>query len=96
MPEMRFVVRWPDETVMSCYSPSLVVREFMEVGGEYSLGEFLERSRSALTVASERVREKYGFPCSNAAAQLAEIERTTARFAGLPDGTVRVEAFDPA
>jgi uncharacterized repeat protein (TIGR04042 family) len=93
---MRFVVRWPDETVTSCYSPSLVVREYLKVGDEYSLGEFLARSRTALTIASERVREKYGFACSNAAAQLAEIERTTARFAALPEGTVRVEAFDPA
>jgi uncharacterized repeat protein (TIGR04042 family) len=96
MPEMRFVVRWPDETVMACYSPSLVVREHLQVGREYSLDEFLERSRAALTIASERVREKYGFACSNAAAQLAEIDRTAARFAELPGGSVRVEAFDPA
>jgi uncharacterized repeat protein (TIGR04042 family) len=32
MPEMHFVVRWPDGAEMRCYSPSLVVREHLEVG----------------------------------------------------------------
>ena len=92
MPEMQFVVRWPDETVMACYSPSLVVADYLQVGRTYSVAEFVERSRTALTIASERVRAKYGFHCSNARAQLAEIDRTAKRFADAP-GLVRVEAF---
>ncbi len=37
--------------------------------------EFVRRSRQALAEASERVRAKFGFGCSSAAAQLSEIER---------------------
>jgi uncharacterized repeat protein (TIGR04042 family) len=92
---MQFVVRWPDETVTACYSPSLVVRDYLEVGKAYALDEFVERSRTALTIASERVREKYGFPCSSAGAQLAQIEAQARRFAASSEGLVTVEAFDP-
>jgi len=94
MPEMRFRVRWPDDTVSSCYSPSLVVKDFLAAGQSYQVAEFLRRSREALTIASERVRQKYGFYCTGAAAQLAEIEREAARFANHPAATVTVEAFE--
>jgi uncharacterized repeat protein (TIGR04042 family) len=36
MPEMRFVIRWPDGRRESCYSPSLVIRDFLRGGGELS------------------------------------------------------------
>jgi uncharacterized repeat protein (TIGR04042 family) len=91
---MQFVVRWPDDTVTACYSPSLVVRDYLEVGRAYALDDFVERSRTALTIASERVRKKYGYPCSNASAQLAQIEALALRFAGASEGRVTVEAFD--
>jgi uncharacterized repeat protein (TIGR04042 family) len=39
--------------------------------------EFLTRSRKAFGEASERVRAKFGFYCSSASAQLADIERWT-------------------
>lgn len=74
MPEMHFSIRWPDGGVMRCYSPSLVVRDFLEVGRAYPLYEFLERSRTMLHIGSERVRAKYGFACSAAMDQLASIE----------------------
>ena len=45
MPEMRFRVRWPDESVSTCYSPSLVVKDFLEVGQSYAVEDFLARSR---------------------------------------------------
>lgn len=96
MPEMRFVVRWPDDATTSCYSPSLVVRELLEVNRAYSLGEFLGRVREALTIASERVRQKYGSPCSRAQHQLREIEEHAERFAGIDGVVVRVDAFEPA
>jgi uncharacterized repeat protein (TIGR04042 family) len=92
---MRFVVRWPDERVMSCYSPSLVVREYLEVGRAYALDDFVERSRTALRIASDRVREKYGHACANALGQLSLIEATAERYGGLDAPEVRVEAFDP-
>ncbi len=56
MPEMRFLIRWPDGTAESCYSPSLVVKEFFSPGERYPLSDFLARSRTALNVASDRVK----------------------------------------
>jgi uncharacterized repeat protein (TIGR04042 family) len=80
MPEMHFRVRWPDESETRCYSPSLVIRDFFEPGRSYALGDFLGRSRQALSIASERVRAKYGRPCSLALGQLNEIERLAQAF----------------
>ena len=91
MPEIRFVVRWPDETLMRCYSPSLVVTEHLEVGLLYPVAEFVERSRRALTIGSQRIQDKYGYPCSLALSQLAEIESTARRFAA---GHIRIVAFE--
>lgn len=94
MPEMRFRVRWPDDSVSSCYSPSLVIKDFFEVGKAYPLVEFVKRSREALTIASDRVRQKYGFACSAAADELASIESKAARFPREDSQVVQVLAFD--
>jgi len=94
MPEMRFHIRWPDGTPERCYSPSLVIREHFEPGSSYPLDDFLARSRTALTIASERVRARYGHACSLALGQLARIEQTGARFNGQSDAKVLVEAFE--
>lgn len=94
MPVMHFRVRWPDQTESRCYSPSLVVEDFLAPGSIYPLDDFVARSREALGIASERVRAKYGFACSQAMDQLAEIESMAQRFQGLPDATVAVIAFD--
>jgi uncharacterized repeat protein (TIGR04042 family) len=93
MPEMRFRVRWPDQTESSCYSPSLIIKEYFTPGDSYALDDFVHRSREALTIASERVKQKYGFYCSAASTQLEEIERTAARFAGSADARVQVLEF---
>jgi uncharacterized repeat protein (TIGR04042 family) len=93
MPEMRFVVRWPDGRRESCYSPSLVIREYLREGADYSLLEFLSLSREALMIASERVRARYGHACSLALGQLARIERAAAGFAERPDARVTCETF---
>ena len=95
MPEMHFRVRWPDDTVTDCYSPSLVVKEHLEAGRSYPLAEFVRRSATALNIGSERVREKYGFACSSALDQLRRIEELAARFEASPDPVVRVESFTP-
>ncbi|HWT35650.1 MAG TPA: MSMEG_0570 family nitrogen starvation response protein, partial [Paraburkholderia sp.] len=84
MPVMHFRIQWPDGTEANCYSPSTVVAEFFVAGQRYALGEFLERTREALHIGSERVREKYGFACSAAMDQLAQIEETALRFAANP------------
>jgi uncharacterized repeat protein (TIGR04042 family) len=94
MPEMRFRIRWPDGKVETCYSPSLVVKDYLTPGESYPLADFVVRSRTALVIASKRVEEKYGSACSRAAAQLSRIENAAASFAGLPNARVRVDAFD--
>jgi uncharacterized repeat protein (TIGR04042 family) len=94
MPEMRFHVRWPDGTTENCYSPSLVIKDFLAVGASYPLAEFLTRSRTALDIASERVKEKYGWHCSRAQAQLARIEAAAKGFAALPDARVIIDRFE--
>ncbi|WP_446809728.1 MSMEG_0570 family nitrogen starvation response protein [Methylomonas sp. 2BW1-5-20] len=80
MPEMRFRVRWPDQSESLCYSPSLVIKDFFDAGQSYPLNEFVSRSREALGIASERVRQKYGYTCSSAMSQLADIEAVATRF----------------
>ena len=94
MPVMHFRVRWPDASETRCYSPSSVVQDFLAPGRCYALDDFLQRSREALAMASERVRAKYGFACSQAMDQLAEIEHIAARFADAADAEVTVVAFD--
>jgi uncharacterized repeat protein (TIGR04042 family) len=94
MPETLFRIRWPDGTVESCYSPSLVVKDFFMPGESYQLADFLERSRTALTLASQRVEAKYGWRCSRAAAQLARIETAAEPFSDTPGARVTVDAFE--
>jgi uncharacterized repeat protein (TIGR04042 family) len=91
---MRFRITWPDGSSESCYSPSLVIKDYFAVGQTYPLADFLSRSREAFTIASERVRAKYGFPCSRALAQLARIETTSQQFLYLTGAHVGVVAFE--
>ncbi|MGU3436145.1 MSMEG_0570 family nitrogen starvation response protein [Actinomycetes bacterium M1A6_2h] len=80
MPEMIFTVRWPDGSLQRCYSPSLVMHDYLTPGSDYPVSDFVERSRAALTEASDRVRAKYGFACTSAAATLDEIESAAKKF----------------
>ena len=96
MPEMYFDVRWPDGLIQRCYSPSTVVEDYFAPGGEYELAEFVERSRTALGIAGERVREKFGFYCTGASDQLARIERTAAAYGDVSGAKVTVEALTGA
>jgi len=79
MPEMHFRVRFPNGTTIDCYSPSYVIEDYLKEGQSYAVPEFLERTRKALNIASERVRERYGFSCSSALDQLAAIEETASQ-----------------
>ena len=93
MPEMHFVIRWPDGRRESCYSPSIVVRDYLAEGQCYALDDFLARMREALGIASERVRAKYGHACSLALSQLARLEAGAAPFAGHAGAQVACETF---
>ncbi len=88
MPEMHFTVAWPDGQQERCYSPSLIIRELMTEGAEYPVYEFMERSRAGLRIGAERVRAKYGFYCSAALDQLAELESRARDF--LPEAKVKI------
>ncbi|MGB3620865.1 MSMEG_0570 family nitrogen starvation response protein [Ketobacter sp. MCCC 1A13808] len=80
MPERYFDVRWPDGVEQRCYSPSSVVDQFFTPEHSYDLSEFVRRSEQALTLASERVRDKYGYFCSAAADQLSQIKFRSEQF----------------
>lgn len=93
MPEIQFQIQWPDGSQERCYSPSLVVKDYFTPEQEYDLNDFVERSRTALKIASDRVQAKYGFPCSRALGQLAKIEIQAAKYAELDQPTVRLIQF---
>lgn len=93
MPEIRFQIRWSDGTQDSCYSPSLIVKEYFSPNTDYALDDFVERSRTALNIASDRVKAKYGRPCGLALGQLQEIEEKSKQYAQIPDAKVRVIGF---
>lgn len=88
MPEVHFTIQLPDGTPRTCYSPSSVVLRHFEAGQELTVAEFVRESRLALTEASDRVRQKFGFGCTAAAAQMQEIEQFTATQP--PEGIVRI------
>lgn len=88
MPEVFFTVQLPDGAQKDCYSPSSIVRTYFTKGEEMPVTEFLTRSRKAFGEASERIRAKFGFSCSSASAQLADIERWTLEHAS--NATVRI------
>lgn len=94
MPAMHFHLRWPDRSETRCYSPSLVIKDYLVPGSSYPLPEFLARSREALHIASERVRAKFGYACSMAMDQLVQIEATAERFDAQAE--VEVLRFDEA
>lgn len=87
MPETRFEIRWPDQSTESCYSPSTIIKDYLEAGKDYPLPDFLQRCDTALTKASDRVREKYGYACSAASDQKEHLIR---QGAAQPAGLVHV------
>ncbi|TPG34590.1 MSMEG_0570 family nitrogen starvation response protein [Mycolicibacterium hodleri] len=93
MPEMTFDVQWPDGRVQRCYSPSLVMHDYLLSGSDYTVAEFLDRSTTALNEGSERVRAKFGFACSSAAWTREEITSTAIEFPR--DAIIRVVAMQP-
>ena len=93
MPETYFHVRWPDGEAQRCYSPSTVVEDYFTAGHSYDLSDFVDRSRSALGIAGRRVEERFGFHCTGASDQLAQIERVASAYTSLPGAKVAVLAL---
>jgi uncharacterized repeat protein (TIGR04042 family) len=93
MPEIRFRIRWSDGTEEVCYSPSLVVKQYFTPDQVYDLEDFVARSRTALQIASDRVKAKYGYPCGLALGQLDQIEKRAAQYSHLPQAQVQFLQF---
>lgn len=96
MPAMHFYVTWPDGSEERCYSPSTVITEFLKPGSAYTVAEFFTLSEKALLEASNRVQKKYGFHCSSAMDQLAQIQEKAGFFQDAPDQRVTVTKIIPA
>ena len=96
MPALHYTVRWPDAQETCCYSPSLVIQDVLTSDTDYTVLEFMQRVRQATAIANERVHAKYGFFCSRANDQLAQLEALQAPFAHDSEAQVRVLAFSPA
>jgi uncharacterized repeat protein (TIGR04042 family) len=92
MPEMTFTVRWPDGATQQCYSPSLVMHDFLADQTDYPIDDFMARSTKALNQASERVLAKFGFACTSAAASIEALMRSRSRY---DVGTVTVVGMAP-
>jgi uncharacterized repeat protein (TIGR04042 family) len=90
---MTFDVQWPDGRVQRCYSPSLVMHDYLSTGSDYTVADFLDRSGTALREASERVRAKFGFACTSAAQTNDEIHSAATIFPST--ATIRVVAMQP-
>lgn len=93
MPEIRFQIEWPDGTQETCYSPSLVIKQYFTPDSDYKLEDFVERSRTALNIASDRVKVKYGMPCGLALGQLRHIENKATEYNHLSEPKVRLLKF---
>ena len=93
MPEIRFQIQWPDGSQETCYSPSLVVKDYFSPGETYPLEVFVDRVRAALNTASDRVQAKYGFPCGRALGQLQSIENRATQFSHLEAPQVSLMQF---
>lgn len=96
MPAMHYRLRWPDASETLCYSPSLVIQDYLRPGNEYPVAELLTRVREATRIANERVQAKFGFTCSRAGDQLLQTEAHAAAFATDAESRVRVLSFEPA
>ncbi|CAN5571625.1 MSMEG_0570 family nitrogen starvation response protein [soil metagenome] len=94
MPEMTFELQWPDGSRQRCYSPSLVMHDYLTIGASYTVAEFLDRSGTALAEASDRVRAKFGFACTSAAATNDEIRNTASQFPST--ALIHVTAMHPS
>jgi len=70
-----------------------VVLDYFEADKEYTLDDFVERSRTSLQIASDRVYAKYGMHCSRAQAQLQYIEQMSTKYYHLSEPRVRLIQF---
>jgi len=73
MPAVNFKVTWPDGDVITYYSPSTTIHKYIQKEA-YSLENFKTRCDTALTAASERVYQRFGYYCSAASDEQQKIQ----------------------
>jgi putative flavoprotein involved in K+ transport len=96
MPETRFRIRWPDGRFETCYSPSSIIKHYLDLDRSYGVDEFIAACRAGLEAASARVSEVYGGGgCAIARAQLKALEVEAKRYGTQERAVIRVEGFDP-
>jgi uncharacterized repeat protein (TIGR04042 family) len=86
-------VRWPDGRVEEHWSPSLVVHDHLSAGERYRVDDFVARCLAAMTEADRRVRARYGFACTGAAATVEAVGTSAERHR--PDDVVEVLSVEP-
>ena len=95
MPSVNFKVSWPDGEQATYYSPSTIVYEHFEAGGEYTQAEFDARIHAALNAASDRVYKRFGYYCTAASAELEKINHKLQMLREQNvSGLVRLTQFD--
>ncbi len=94
MPAVHFEVQWPDGEKQLYYSPSTVVYEHLKENQKLPLDAFAKQAQIALTVASERVKQKFGYYCSAASAEQDKISAKVAALKRMDvNGDVTVIGF---
>ena len=73
MPETYLRVQLPDEQEEAIYSPSTIITQYFEKSTIISLDEFQSQCSKALTHASKRVYERFGYECTSAMGELARV-----------------------
>lgn len=85
MPSVNFSIVWPDGTQEVCYSPSTVIHHHFKTGDSMPVNEFVQRAETALNQASDRVAQRFGYPCSQARSQFKCLQTTAGRFDSAKD-----------
>lgn len=87
MPQVRMTVCWPDASTSHHVSPSTIINKYFEPEDELPIADFVAQSEKAFEHASQRVKERFGFFCSQASESLTEIQQTAQKQS---EGMVRV------
>lgn len=98
MPTVELSVRWADGVLQYGRSPSTAIQRFVVAGAVYPRDELRRRLREGLAAASDRVVERYGMACTEAAEQAREFEAAALAHGGEAHSPCLVErvAVTPA
>ncbi len=87
MPVTHVHIEWPDQETDQVYSPSSIIEDYFTVGATLCIDEFAKACNESLNEANGRVRQKFGFACTSAQAELHRISEKCKTY----DATKRVK-----